>query len=78
MRWNKKDIPHKGWTEIGMEDLGDSMLYFSKSSSRCFFWFDAITFGSCLVSPTITAFLAQESARHPVTTSTCDASSITT
>lgn len=22
MRWDKKDIPHKGWTEIGMEDLG--------------------------------------------------------
>ena len=23
MRWDKKDIPHKGWTEIGMEDLGE-------------------------------------------------------
>lgn len=22
MRWDKKDIPHKGWIEIGMEDLG--------------------------------------------------------
>ena len=22
MRWDKKDIPHKGWTEIGMEDFG--------------------------------------------------------
>ena len=22
MRWDKKDIPHKGWTEIGMEDWG--------------------------------------------------------
>lgn len=23
MRWDKKDIPHKGWIEIGMEDLGE-------------------------------------------------------
>ena len=23
MRWDKKDIPHKGWVEIGMEDLGE-------------------------------------------------------
>ena len=23
MRWDKKDSPHKGWTEIGMEDLGE-------------------------------------------------------
>lgn len=26
MRWDKKDIPHKGWIEIGMEDLGEVML----------------------------------------------------
>lgn len=25
MRWDKKDIPHKGWTEIGMEDLGEEV-----------------------------------------------------
>ncbi|MFR7918790.1 MAG: hypothetical protein ACLU4L_05395 [Anaerostipes sp.] len=24
MRWNKVDLPHKGWTEIGMEDLGEN------------------------------------------------------
>lgn len=23
MRWDKKDIPHKDWIEIGMEDLGE-------------------------------------------------------
>lgn len=23
MRWDKKDIPHKGWIETGMEDLGE-------------------------------------------------------
>ena len=25
MRWNKADLPHKGWTEIGMEDLGEGL-----------------------------------------------------
>ena len=25
MRWNKADLPHKGWTEIGMEDLGEAL-----------------------------------------------------
>ena len=23
LRWNKADIPHKGWEYIGMEDLGE-------------------------------------------------------
>lgn len=22
MRWDKADIPHKGWQYVGMEDLG--------------------------------------------------------
>lgn len=26
MRWNKVDIPHKGWKYIGMEDLGEDVL----------------------------------------------------
>lgn len=25
MRWDKKGIPHKGWTEIGIEDLGEEV-----------------------------------------------------
>ena len=25
MRWNKADLPHKGLTEIGMEDLGEGL-----------------------------------------------------
>lgn len=25
MRWNKPDIPHKGWEYIGMEDLGEDV-----------------------------------------------------
>lgn len=25
MRWNKPNVPHKGWEYIGMEDLGDSV-----------------------------------------------------
>ena len=24
MRWDQENIPHKGWTEIGMEDLGEN------------------------------------------------------
>ena len=34
------------------------------------------TLGSCLVSPTITTFLAQDNANAPVAMSTCDASSM--
>ena len=26
-RWNKADIPHKGWEYIGMEDLGEDIHY---------------------------------------------------
>ena len=36
------------------------------------------TFGNCLVSPTITARLAQDKASAPVAKSTCEASSIIT
>lgn len=25
LRWNKADIPHKGWEYIGMEDLGEDV-----------------------------------------------------
>lgn len=25
LRWNKPDIPHKGWEYVGMEDLGDNV-----------------------------------------------------
>ena len=38
MRWDKKDIPHKGWTEIGMEDLGRSgnwRRYGNTNSVKC-------------------------------------------
>lgn len=26
LRWNKSDIPHKGWEYIGMEDLGEDVI----------------------------------------------------
>ena len=25
MRWDKADIPHKGWKYVGMEDLGEDV-----------------------------------------------------
>ena len=25
IRWNKADIPHKGWKYIGIEDLGEDV-----------------------------------------------------
>lgn len=38
MRWDKKDIPHKGWIEIGMEDLGEKLnleMKYSMNSVKC-------------------------------------------
>lgn len=30
MRWDKKNIPHKGWIEIGIEDLGEEAEFGEK------------------------------------------------
>ncbi len=53
-----------------------SNLYSLKITLSIFIEFVGMIFGNCLISPTITAFLAQDKARFPVTKSTCEASSI--
>lgn len=38
LRWNKLDIPHKGWEYIGMEDLGEDIYpgtLFLMSNVKC-------------------------------------------
>ena len=31
MRWDKADIPHKGWQYVGMEDLGEDVYHNAKA-----------------------------------------------
>ena len=30
VRWNKRDIPHKGWKYIGIEDIGEDLYPWEK------------------------------------------------
>lgn len=38
MRWDKKDIPHKGWIEIGMEDLGEEAEFGDEKNTLCSYY----------------------------------------
>ena len=38
MRWDKKGIPHKGWTEIGIEDLGEEVDFGEEIDTICAYY----------------------------------------